>query len=309
MTARTDTSWSTESAAGALVRYAPEAAAALTELIALTPVCLGSLLPSTREVCAVTLSLDSAPAPDLGVANPAARTTGHRTALEFAEQFCVDVSSISADMRTTLIGALGPRTGAFVTTLYVADWAPRLHRVLDQLFTPDPPGWPAPGRWNEADDDAWPAVDAFLRSVGRLRTLDPVTTELVRLRQARQHNCRICKSLRSRSALSAGVGEEVFDEVDHYQDSALSERHKAALALADAMIWQPGHISEGVIDDVRQHFSPAEAVELVLDLMRNASNKIAVATGTDEAHVTEGVEIYDVKEDGTLDFALSTPTG
>ncbi|MFC7447164.1 carboxymuconolactone decarboxylase family protein [Rhodococcus daqingensis] len=309
MNAHADTSWSTDSATGALARYAPEAEAALNELIALSPARLGPLVGSVRERCAVTLSLAPVPAPDLGVATPASRSKGHRVALEFAEQFCVDVSSVGADMREALIGALGSRTGAFVTTLYVADWAPRLHRVLDELFGPDPSGWTGPARWNESDDDPWPAVDAFLRSVGRLRALDSVTTELVRLRQARQHNCRICKSLRSRSALSAGVGEGTFGEVDHYQDSTLSERHKAALTLTDAMIWQPGYISDDVIDDVRQHFSPVEAVELVLDLTRNASNKIAVATGSDEAHVSEGVEIYDVKEDGTLDFGLSAPTG
>ena len=46
-------------------------------------------------------------------------------------------------------------------------------------------------------------------------------------------------------------------------------------------------------------------VELVLDIMRNAANKIAVAFRADEAHVTEGVEYYDVDDDGQLVYGLT----
>ncbi len=99
----------------------------------------------------------------------------------------------------------------------------------------------------------------------------------------------------------------MYSEVDSYEDSNLSGRHKAALALTDAMVWQPGFISEDVTDAVRKHFSPAEAVELVVDMMRNASAKMAVAKGTDEANVSEGVEIYEVNPDGSMDFGLTTP--
>jgi hypothetical protein len=46
-------------------------------------------------------------------------------------------------------------------------------------------------------------------------------------------------------------------------------------------------------------------VELVLDVARNAANKIAVAFGADEAHVTDGVEFYDVDERGELVYGLT----
>ena len=46
-----------------------------------------------------------------------------------------------------------------------------------------------------------------MRQVARLDTLDPVLTELVRLRGARQHECRLCGSRRSVAAIGAGAEE------------------------------------------------------------------------------------------------------
>ena len=46
--------------------------------------------------------------------------------------------------------------------------------------------------------------------------------------------------------------------------------------------------------------SDAEIVEIVLDLVRNAANKIAVSLGGDEAVVTDGVEFYDVDPSGEV---------
>ncbi|HEY1117747.1 MAG TPA: hypothetical protein VGE43_08585, partial [Acidimicrobiales bacterium] len=53
---------------------------------------------------------------------------------DFAEQFAVDVSSISPEQRAAALAALGSRARAFAGRLYVADWVPRARRALDQLF-------------------------------------------------------------------------------------------------------------------------------------------------------------------------------
>ena len=50
---------------------------------------------------------------------------------------------------------------------------------------------------------------------------------------------------------------------------------------------------------VRAELSDAEIVEIVLDLVRNAANKIAVSLGGDEAVVTDGIEYYDVDAPAT----------
>lgn len=224
----------------------------------------------------------------------------------FAEQFAVDVSMVSDEQRDALVAALGPRTRTFAGRLYVADWVPRARRALTQLGQLDPlTGLAAPRPTADGADDPWPALDELWRAIARLRVLDPVTTEVLRLRQARQHNCRICQSLRSRSALVAGGDEETYAAIDdHAGSSSLSERHRTGLAVVDALVWDPAGLGPDLVAAVRAHYSPAEQVELVLDLLRNAANKVAVALGTDAAHVTEGTEVYDVLEDGSVVFGL-----
>jgi alkylhydroperoxidase family enzyme len=218
----------------------------------------------------------------------------------FAEQFALDVSMISTEQRQALVADLGPRTRAFAGRLYVADWVPRARRALAQLAGEAPPE-PTPA---SSVDDPWPVLDELWRAIARLRALDPVTTEVLRLRQARQHNCRICQSLRSRSALDAGGDEATYDAIDDDAASGLSERHRTGLAVVDALVWDPAGLGPDLVAAVRAHYSPAEQVELVLDLLRNAANKVAVALGTDEAHVAEGTEVYDVLEDGSVVFGL-----
>ena len=145
---------------------------------------------------------------------------------------------------------------------------------------------------------------ALVRIVPRLDALDPVTSELIRLRGARQHQCRLCKSLRSRPALLAGADEATFSEVDVYEASALPPLQKAALAFTDAMIWTPGRL-EASAPRLRELASVEQCAELVLDVTRNALNKIAVALGADAAHVDEGIEIYDIDADGELVYGLT----
>lgn len=52
-----------------------------------------------------------------------------------------------------------------------------------------------------------------------------------------------------------------------------------------------------------EHFSAEQAVEITLDVMRNGTNKIAVALGGDAPRVTEGVELYLLGADGQPVFS------
>jgi alkylhydroperoxidase family enzyme len=136
--------------------------------------------------------------------------------------------------------------------------------------------------------------------VAHLHGLDATTTELVRLRGARQHECRLCKSRRSVAAIEQGADESTFEAVDHYADSDLPEPAKAALALVDAMIWTPSAIPDEVVQGTRTHLSEEQTVEVVLDVLRNSTNKIAVALGADAPEVTEGVQLFVTDADGVL---------
>jgi alkylhydroperoxidase family enzyme len=131
-----------------------------------------------------------------------------------------------------------------------------------------------------------------------------VTSELVRLRGAAQHNCRLCKSVRESRALDAGGSETLYDDIAHFEESTLiDERAKAALRYADGLIWTPAHLDADVVAEVRARFSEAEAVELTFDVMRNASNKVAVSLGGDAPRVESGTERYLLDVDGQTVFS------
>jgi len=227
-----------------------------------------------------------------------------RVVLGFAEQMAFDVASLGADERQAFFGVLGADAVAFAQALWVADFAPRVRAALARLFGPGGDE-PAPPAVREADLAA--AFDELLRSVPGLQALDPVTTEVVRLLGARRHRCRLCQSLRSRSAILAGADDATFSAVDAYATSSLSDARKAALAFADAMIASPFAVDEERARALAGHFAPEARVELVLDVARNASNKVAVALGGDAPHVEEGVEVYDVTPDGEIHFGLERP--
>lgn len=230
-----------------------------------------------------------------------------RAALRFAEQMSFDVASLGEPERQGLFEALGPDAPAFAQAVYAADLLPRARGALDALFGQSE-SWSRPeAGGGTAGADLPGAIDEIIRRIPALQWLDPVTTELVRLLGARRHRCRICQSLRSRSAMVAGAGDAMFDAVDDFAASDLGPAHKAALAFTEAMIGTPGRIGEGVARGLRAHFEPAACVELVLDLTRNASNKVAVALAADAPRVETGYEVYDVTPEGELLYGLEAP--
>jgi AhpD family alkylhydroperoxidase len=269
-------------ASEALATHAPEPARWLERALA------AGVLPAAAAV----------PGRALGLEPLVVETPQHPAVTRFAEQFAVDVTQVDDLLRAELLDATGDRMFAVVMAIWLGDWVPRVRSALDQLFGAG--GWTSPA---VDDGDRWAAIDELQRAVARLGAVDPVTTELVRLRGARQHQCRLCQSLRSRSALAAGADESTFDAVDDAAASDLTDAQKSALALTDALIWTPAAVPV----DVRDHFTDAQVVELVLDVARNAQNKIAVALAADDPHVTKGVEIYDVNIDGTLSYGLAAP--
>lgn len=217
----------------------------------------------------------------------------------FVDQFVLDVSAITDDQRAGGLAALGADAFPFVQALYVLDLGTRVGAAWRQLFGIEFEPGPAGGV------DLWTALETFMRAVARLDALDPVTTEIVRLRGARAHDCRLCRSLRNVRAAEAGTGEDTYDQIDHYEQSSLPERHRVALRLVDAIVWQPATYPDDLVASVHREFSPTETVELVLDVARNAANKIAVAFRADDPHVAEGVEFYDVDPEGDLVYGLT----
>jgi alkylhydroperoxidase family enzyme len=137
------------------------------------------------------------------------------------------------------------------------------------------------GRPVGRDPELVSLLAAYQETVVRSRHLDPVTTELVRLRCARQHDCRICQSLRLVEARDSGVTDDVLSSLDHYEASDLDEQPKVALRIVDAFIWRPSDMPDSLVDQARAHFSPEELAELLVDITKWSTQKIHVCLGTD----------------------------
>lgn len=274
----------------------------LTRLVALSPDD-GRIAALVRKVCAQTLSLPPLPA-RVEAGEP--QSEAEVAVAEFAEQFTVDVSAITAEQRSRLWKQMGERTFSVVVQMYIADFIPRVRAGLEALGVgSEYLGWVnGPITWDHTTEPSDPVFNDFLLAVARMRALDPVTSELVRLRGAAQHNCRLCKSLREGNALDAGGSEMLYDEIERFDSSGLlDERAKAALRYTDALIWTPAHLVADDVAEVRSRFSEAEAVEITFDVMRNASNKVAVSLGADAPRVEHGTERYLIGADGQTIFS------
>lgn len=220
----------------------------------------------------------------------------------FAEQFATDVTGVGDNQRLRFLNTLADRAFRITTAVFVAEFVPRVRAGFAALDL----GHPASvvTEWDHDTDPSQALLGEFVPAVARMRALDPLTTEVVRLRGAIAHNCRLCRSLREEHALEAGGSEALYAEIEDFEHSTrLSDEHKAALRYVDALVWTPAAIPQEVARAVRKIFSEDQAVELTLDIMRNATNKIAVALGADAPRVASGTERYAVDDDGQTVFA------
>jgi len=174
---------------------------------------------------------------------------------------------------SALIGLAGETLssarGHIIAMTWVGDFVPRVRACLDRLFAPS--DWPAVPELELAD--ATELAYEFVRIVYNLHAVDAALSEMVRLHGALAHNCRLCKSVRSRATLQAGATEADFAAIDDFERGTLSAAQKTALALVDSIIWTSARTDNSAVAAVRAQFTPTQAVEIVLDVMRNAWNK------------------------------------
>lgn len=253
-----------------------------------------------RLTCGRALSLPPLPSP-VDLADE--RSEEQSVLAAFAEQFAVDVTGIGDHQRKRFLATKGDNAFRTVVAIFVADFVPRVWAGCEALGLGHP-GSVAEVGWDPDADPVDAVLNGFVPAVARLHELDPVTTEVVRLRGAAAHNCRLCQSLREAHALDEGGSEDMYRQIADFETADdLSDAHKAALRYVDALIWSPSRISPEVAAGVRNHFSEEQTFELTLDVMRNAANKIAVSLAADAPRVTEGTERYEVDEAGQTIFA------
>jgi len=122
----------------------------------------------------------------------------------------------------------------------------------------------------------------IMKEAYRLGQIDPVTGELVRMRNARLQDCHVCQNFRDPAAQQAGASEAVLALVDDYEAADLPERQKVALRLVDAYLTRPDDIGDELRADLLRHFTPAEVVELLVRLASTTGNRVLRTLGLDD---------------------------
>ena len=131
-------------------------------------------------------------------------------------------------------------------------------------------------------------LDDWQNAVMQLDALDPLTTEVVRLRCATNHDCRFCRTVRLEVDGARAIDEDTAGLVARRDAEALTPRHATAMRLADAMMSQPGWIDDQLVAALHEHFSRDELLEMSLDVMKFSHQKIKVALGLDEPMRADG---------------------
>lgn len=125
---------------------------------------------------------------------------------------------------------------------------------------------------------------AFFRLYGALwdGVVDHPTKEVARLRNARVTNCGYCKNVRFATAREQGLSEELVAQIgDHFEQSALSPRHKLVIRYADVFLTVPSAIDRSLKEEMQREFRDEEIVELTAGLaLFMGFSKIAVVLGT-----------------------------
>jgi alkylhydroperoxidase family enzyme len=129
----------------------------------------------------------------------------------------------------------------------------------------------------------WAAFNRYYGTLWSEGVVDQPTKEVGRLRNARITGCGICKNLRFDGARDAGLTEDAVDLInDAYPESALSDRWKLAIRMADALI-ADAQFDASLRAELLAEFTPAQIVELVATVTTAiAFSKAAVAFGAPE---------------------------
>jgi len=111
--------------------------------------------------------------------------------------------------------------------------------------------------------------------------VSPTLLEIIRLRNARTVNCVFCKAVRYEIAREDGLTEARAQMIDdHYRASALAEREKLAIALADAYLGFPAGVTPELARRLDTEFSPPEIAAMLVALLAfNFTSRTAVSIG------------------------------
>jgi AhpD family alkylhydroperoxidase len=121
---------------------------------------------------------------------------------------------------------------------------------------------------------------AALQSYVDQSGLDRKIMELIKIRASQINGCAFCIAMHTRDARKLGETDERMHLLNAWREAPIySARERAALAWTEAItLVAEGHVPDAVYDEVRQHFSEKEIVDLTAAAVAiNSWNRIAIA--------------------------------
>src|SRR5947207_4121038 len=109
--------------------------------------------------------------------------------------------------------------------------------------------------------------------------LEPLLLELVKMRASQINGCAYCIDMHSKDARAMGESEQRLYELSAWRETPFyTERERAALLWTEELtLISQGHAPYAVYEEVRQHFSEEELVNLTLAIVAiNGWNRLAI---------------------------------
>ncbi|HUK25991.1 MAG TPA: carboxymuconolactone decarboxylase family protein [Terriglobales bacterium] len=113
--------------------------------------------------------------------------------------------------------------------------------------------------------------------------LESKLLNLISLRASQMNGCAYCLDMHWKDLKAAGESDQRLYSLDAWRETPFySERERAALAWTEAVTnIQQGHVADEVYEEVRQHFSEKELVDLTLEVVAiNGWNRLNIAFRT-----------------------------
>lgn len=113
--------------------------------------------------------------------------------------------------------------------------------------------------------------------------LEPSLLDLVRTRTSQINGCAYCIDMHTKDARARGESEQRLYALDAWREAPYyTERERAALTWTEAVtLITTGHVPDTVYEEVRQHLSEEELVNLTLAVVAiNGWNRFAISFRT-----------------------------
>jgi alkylhydroperoxidase family enzyme len=130
----------------------------------------------------------------------------------------------------------------------------------------------------------------FNRAIRRGKSVDARVKRLVELKGAQMIGCEYCVDLGSQICRNSGFSDDELLALPHYQSSDLfTDREKAALDYAVAVMRTPVEVTDEIFERVKEHFSAEQLVEITALLALVNLERFNAAFGIGSAGFSDGM--------------------